>query len=206
MNKKIFIGNKEICFTPKLLKVNSPQKNQLDIFVENKAEMKLIFEFFVYSKKYLRLNLIGQMDKSFKLFCSLFTQIEAAGGVISNTKAQVLFIYRLKKWDLPKGKIEKGEGKQRAAIRECEEECGIKGLKVIGKLEDSWHMYKVNNQWILKKTYWFLMNTNFQGRLLPQKEEGITKSVWISKLESKKIIRNTYPAIKLVLKQSQFLS
>ncbi|MFN6039043.1 MAG: NUDIX domain-containing protein, partial [Bacteroidota bacterium] len=152
MNKKIFIGDKEICFTPKLLKVNSTQKNQLNIFVENKAEMNLVFEFFIRSKKYKSLNLIGASEKIFKSFCSIFKVIEAAGGVISNEKKQILFIYRLKKWDLPKGKIEKGEGKQRAAIRECEEECGIEGLKIIGKLDDSWHMYKLDNEWVLKRT------------------------------------------------------
>ena len=34
--------------------------------------------------------------------------IKAAGGVVRNEKGQVLMMYRLKKWDLPKGKLDKG--------------------------------------------------------------------------------------------------
>src|SRR5438552_3388516 len=51
--------------------------------------------------------------------------IEAAGGIVKNTDGAYLFIYRLDKWDLPKGKIEKGEKTKEAAVREVEEECGI---------------------------------------------------------------------------------
>ena len=53
------------------------------------------------------------------------TLIEAAGGLVINRKGEYLFIYRNDKWDLPKGKLEKGERKRQGAVREVEEECGI---------------------------------------------------------------------------------
>ena len=46
----------------------------------------------------------------------MFNIIKAGGGVVNNNKNQILFIYRLKRWDLPKGKLDKGE-----TIRECAE-------------------------------------------------------------------------------------
>ena len=55
-------------------------------------------------------------------FQGLYKIIEAAGGVVFNEKNEILMIYRLKTWDLPKGKIEKGETPADAAFREvCEE-------------------------------------------------------------------------------------
>ena len=41
--------------------------------------------------------------------CSLYSVVEAAGGVVVNQEKHVLWIYRLGKWDLPKGKLEKSE-------------------------------------------------------------------------------------------------
>ncbi|MBS1532241.1 MAG: NUDIX domain-containing protein, partial [Bacteroidetes bacterium] len=54
------------------------------------------------------------------------TLIEAAGGVVEDTKGIYLFLYRNDKWDLPKGKLERREGRKIGAVREVEEECGIK--------------------------------------------------------------------------------
>ena len=48
----------------------------------------------------------------------------------------MLFIYRFNKWDLPKGKLNKGEKKQDCAIREVEEECGICNLQIEMRLRD----------------------------------------------------------------------
>jgi len=42
-------------------------------------------------------------------FCSHYQLIEAAGGVVLNSKREVLWILRNGIWDLPKGKVESGE-------------------------------------------------------------------------------------------------
>ena len=46
----------------------------------------------------------------------MFKVVEAAGGVVSNKNGEILFIRRMGKWDLPKGKIEKGESLEQACL------------------------------------------------------------------------------------------
>lgn len=107
--------------------------------------------------------------------------IEAAGGLVYNIKNQILMIFRNDKWDLPKGKLEVGENIYECAIREVKEECGVDNLVIIKALKDTYHTYEMNGVAILKRTYWFKMNTNFTADLIPQLEEGITKVEWVSK-------------------------
>ncbi len=133
-----------------------------------------------------------------KIFKSHFKIEKAAGGLVKNQKGEMLFIYRFDKWDLPKGKIEKGESKNDAAIREVEEECGVEGLVIQKKLQKTYHIFQRNGSEILKITYWYAMETEFSGRLRPQLEEGITKVVFKDDEEVKKALENTYENIKLL--------
>ena len=114
-------------------------------------------------------------------FIADYTIIEAAGGLVYNSKDQLLMIFRNDKWDLPKGKLEVGENVNECAIREVEEECGVDNLVIIKPLKDTYHTYEMNGVAILKRTYWFKMKTNFTADLIPQKEEGITKVEWVCK-------------------------
>ena len=41
-------------------------------------------------------------------FCAKYILIQAAGGLVYNSKNQLLMIFRNGKWDLPKGKLEVG--------------------------------------------------------------------------------------------------
>lgn len=115
---------------------------------------------------------------AFKDFYTHFVPIEAAGGVVFNHNKEVLLIKRLGKWDLPKGKIDGGESDEEAALREVEEECGINGLSITGKLPSTYHCYKQHNHRFLKITYWFTMQCTDTRKLIPQKEEHITEAVW----------------------------
>ncbi|PHR74200.1 MAG: NUDIX hydrolase [Lutibacter sp.] len=133
--------------------------------------------------------------KEFKWF---FKIERAAGGLVKNKNEETLFIYRFEKWDLPKGKIEKGESKKEAAIREVEEECGVNKLKIDKKLQKTYHIFQRNGRETLKITYWYLMNTNYSGTLKPQLEEGITEVVFKNERETKEALKNTYGNIKLL--------
>lgn len=138
-------------------------------------------------------------EKDFELFCNSFRVIQAAGGLVKNAAGALLFIYRLEKWDLPKGKVEEGESIENASIREVEEECGISGLEIVKKDDNTYHMYVLQGEVILKKTHWFQMNTNFSGKLIPQTEEDISEVCWINPKQMQEQLNNTYPSIRELL-------
>lgn len=128
-------------------------------------------------------------------FESLFAYIEAAGGLVKNKKGELLFIFRKGKWDLPKGKIEKGEKIEDAAIREVEEECGITNLTITKPMINTYHLYEQDNILFLKKTYWFEMICKDEKIPKPQIEEGITAVEWMNENATGKIKENTYEAV-----------
>ena len=140
----------------------------------------------------------SDLKKMWKSFKKNFKIEKAAGGKVINSKEEVLFIYRLNKWDLPKGKLEKGESLKECAIREVEEECGITSLIIDKKLQTTYHIFERNHKLILKITYWFLMKSTFSGKLIPQVEEGIEEVVFKNEDETGLALKNTYENIKLL--------
>lgn len=121
--------------------------------------------------------------------------IEAAGGRVKNKKGELLMIFRNDKWDLPKGKLEKGETPEVAAVREVEEECGIGKLKILKTLSPTFHTYKHHNKIVLKKTYWYEMSCDDDRKLKPQKEEGITDVKWMKEEQVEMALENTFHSI-----------
>ena len=145
-------------------------------------------------------NSLEIITDNWESFCADYTLIEAAGGLVYNLDNQLLMIFRNGKWDLPKGKLEVGENIKECAIREVEEECGISGLSISKPLQDTYHVYELNEQKILKRTYWFEMKTNFKANLTPQTEEGITKVVWVDKQVIAEKLENSFGNINELLK------
>ncbi|HSP40061.1 MAG TPA: NUDIX hydrolase [Gillisia sp.] len=140
-------------------------------------------------------------DKEEKLLHHLFKKlpvVTAAGGMVYNDKKEILFIYRNKRWDLPKGKIEKGETIKESAIREVEEETGIKDLEITRYLQDTYHVFKRKNKFKLKVTHWFEMHSNYDGELVPEVTEGIKKVKWKNLAKSQKALTKSYSNIKLL--------
>jgi len=120
----------------------------------------------------------SHVKELFKDFKSLYKIIKAAGGLVYNNKGEVLMIYRRNFWDLPKGKIDPGEKKKEAAIREVQEETGLEEVTLIDRLLKTLHTYrKKDGTRILKYTYWYTMKTP-EHQLTPQVEEDIEKAVW----------------------------
>lgn len=138
------------------------------------------------------------LDKLWQSFTRHFHYIEAAGGLVKNTEGQILFIYRLGKWDLPKGKVEVGETTELAAVREVEEECGINNLKINKFITHTYHIY-FETRLRLKTTYWYEMFYEGNEELIPQTEEGIGIAQWKSKTEIPELLNHTYENIKTVL-------
>jgi 8-oxo-dGTP pyrophosphatase MutT (NUDIX family) len=100
---------------------------------------------------------------------------------------------------LPKGKVEGKETIEETAIREVEEETGVKGLEIVKPLETTYHIFKRNGRYRIKITYWFEMKTTFTGQLFPQEKEGITKTEWLNVKQSKMALENCYANIKLLV-------
>ena len=125
--------------------------------------------------------------------------VDAAGGVVTNDKGQVLIIKRFGKWDLPKGKVKDNEEIPDTALREISEECGITSLKIIKQLQPTYHTYYLNNQQILKQTYWFQIEYIGNETFRPQLEEDITEVKWFDSKDLPLILDNTYNSIIDVL-------
>ncbi|KAF5306518.1 hypothetical protein FQR65_LT18555 [Abscondita terminalis] len=80
------------------------------------------------------------VEELWNSFSASFKNIEAAGGVVLNTSNEV-FLSPQSKWDLPKGKMEKGESREVTALREVEEECSVTALSLERFLSSTYHMY-----------------------------------------------------------------
>jgi len=136
---------------------------------------------------------VNQMLNDLK---EIYIYMEAAGGVVKNKTGKYLFIKRFGIWDLPKGKIEKGETPKTAAVREVEEETGVTDLRIIKHLTNSWHIYPLRDNYVLKKTYWYLMETEFGGELIPQTKEDITEVKWLDKTNAVKALESSYRSLR----------
>lgn len=124
--------------------------------------------------------------------------VQAAGGLVYNNKREILFIYRNSKWDLPKGVLEKGETFEKAAIREVEEETGVKDLEIRSFIAKTYHVFKRNGEFKLKITYWYEMYTESKVELVPQAKEGIKKAKWKNFEKSQKALQGSYENVKLL--------
>ena len=151
-------------------------------------------------EKYKSIRLIGEnQELLLKKFLGLLPNIVAGGGKVLNAEGKILFIFRNGKWDLPKGKAEHKETIDQTALREVEEETGIRGLTITKPLEITYHIFKRNNQYFIKKTYWFEMFSDYSGDLKPQIKEGITKVKWIGPKKLKKVKTNIYANIEALI-------
>ncbi len=153
-------------------------------------------------------NFIGfETDEADKLYHELagyFKLIKAAGGIVFNTKGELLLIKRLGIWDLPKGKMEKHEDEPIAALREVQEECGLNFLKIVQALECTYHAYQLKGKWILKKTMWFLMDAYGDINVKPQLEEDITEVRWVNRNFILDPEFETYDSLKGLINKIKF--
>ena len=145
--------------------------------------------------------LCADLQEAWGDFKSHFKVISASGGLVINKQLEFLFIFRGGKWDLPKGRIEKGEQIKETALREVKEECGISKLTLDKFLTTTYHIFYHNNQNNLKETHWYEMETKSNGVLIPQLEEGITIAVFKNKKDTIKALENSYQNIHLVFKK-----
>jgi 8-oxo-dGTP pyrophosphatase MutT (NUDIX family) len=135
-----------------------------------------------------------------EVFRACFISVDAAGGLVKNKNGEFLLIYRRGKWDLPKGKLDKGESNEIAALREVEEECGIKNFKIIRPLLSTYHTYPYKESTALKRTSWFEMLYTGKETPVPQIEEDIEEIRWVPESKLQPYLSESYPAIVDVFK------
>ena len=141
------------------------------------------------------------VDGVYDRFRACFKEVNAAGGVVSNRRGDVLLISRDGLWDLPKGHQEPGEDIEVTAIREVEEETGVPDLEIGRLICVTDHCYRRNDIWHLKHTWWYDMLYNNPVDLTPQREEDITKAAWVARSGLAPYLKNTYPSIVEVFRQ-----
>lgn len=172
-------------------------KNYTSIPLKEVQFKKLINQ--IISGELLYVNIYHKNEEKLEQFLrKKLKVVEAAGGLVYNDKKEILFIYRNKRWDLPKGGVDKGETYQEAAIREVEEETGVKNLEIKKFITKTFHIFKRNDSYRLKITYWFEMYTDYKGPLVPQTSEDIKKVRWKNFEKTQKALQKSYENIKLL--------
>ena len=159
----------------------------LKIMTEKKLKKTYSVTFTLKNKK----EVIKYLKKKFKV-------IKEAGGIVQNNENKILFIYRLGKWDLPKGKKDKGEKIKDCAVREVEEETNTK-VKIIKRNCTTWHTYTRYKKFILKKTVWYKMKCIDDSKMKGQKKEKIEKVRWMENKIINEILINSYKSLSYVV-------
>ncbi len=198
---KVFVNDKPFFLTNKISK-----ETDFQLFLLESIDIKqLIIK--IFQNKIQKAYLYHPDEK--EIMKTLKTKIpvnKAGGGLVYNRKGEVLFIFRNGKWDLPKGGIEKREVIEDTAMREVEEETGVGQLRITGKLQKTYHIFKRNGIYKLKITHWFEMHSDFEGTPQGQLEEGIEKVAWVSPEDIPNILQNSYENIKLLFEEEKLLN
>lgn len=145
--------------------------------------------------------------------------VRAAGGIVTAPDGTMLLIQRNGRWDLPKGKVEPGETLLQAALREVEEETGIKCVSALSRecvsadAQDTnaitqlhnyaiktYHIFNLYGGWHLKQTSWFPMTAEKQTGT-PQQEEGITAIEWVDPDEWHRRLSSSYGTLRTLSQQ-----
>ena len=180
-SKTIILSDEKILSDTEFISFKGKKEltNELELFMNNITTKLIIFH--------------ENISVLFNSFSSNFRLIDAAGGVVQNNQNKFLVINRFDKWDLPKGKKEKGENIEETALREVEEECSISQLKIEYALPTTYHIYEDSkSRLVLKRTFWFLMTTPSEKIPIPQTEEGITIAKWAEKHELEQMKQETF--------------
>jgi 8-oxo-dGTP pyrophosphatase MutT (NUDIX family) len=192
---RIYINEKVVLLTS-ALPANADKYQKID---DEHFDLKLIYHWIGKQQAQFFYVLCTEPKAFMKKVVKSITLIEAAGGLVKNAAGAYLFIYRNDKWDLPKGKVEKKEKNKVAAVREVEEECGIKVTKLEDKICKTYHTYIYKGEVVLKKSHWYAMYYKGKAKLIPQVEEGITDVRWVEPEQISTLMENTFPSIIDVL-------
>jgi len=118
--------------------------------------------------------------------------VEAAGGVVlrgGSEEPEVLVVHRVRydDWSLPKGKLDPGEAHEVAAVREVEEETGVRA-EVVAELSQV--VYQVVDGW--KRVRWFVMEHLSGDPADREADREVDDARWVDAQQAPHLL--TYPA------------
>lgn len=193
---KVFVDHKPIIFASKEeIPVDGLIINFEELPVEREELKPLLKKVGLNAPLYILCNDVKQ---DFKSYFKQYKKIKAAGGIVKR-KEKYLIIKRNGMWDIPKGRIEKGENKRLAAVREIEEECGIVSPVIDSFITKTYHIFKFKGFDAIKTTFWYYLKYTGPKETHPQRLEGITKAKWVNYDELLSIRGKTYGSINQLL-------
>lgn len=202
MHIKIYFGNKPLFLCDAIDETIEPFVHHDDaVFIDelDPHTIKSMIHEMQLEKIHAGVFLHADLAELKKAFFKKFTLVLAAGGLVLNEHNQVMLIHRRGKWDLPKGKLEKGEQLEACAVREVEEETGLRNVILESPLTITWHTYQEGTKFILKESHWYRMKVTGNQVPVPQAEEEIAETVWADVSALAPYISGAYPSIRDVL-------
>lgn len=196
---KVFFKDRTVYFGDDFSKIFG-RNNGLFYKYSNLQELTELVHAFYDLKRIEKLFIIhDDILTLFDEFKACFNYVNAAGGVVLRKDGKFLIMKRDGIWDLPKGKFEKGESAEEAALREVNEETGLKNLVIKNPILSTFHTYQITEDMLLKKTKWFEMYYDGKNEATPESAEGITEIRWVEPGKTDFIRSNTYPSVLDVL-------
>jgi 8-oxo-dGTP pyrophosphatase MutT (NUDIX family) len=209
MHIKIYFNDKPLFLADAISEEIEPYRHHDDAVLIDEFSLngiKSMIHEMRAEKVHAGIFLHDNLEQLRKAFWKKFQVVQAAGGLVLNDEGDILMMYRRSTWDLPKGKLDPGETLETCAVREVQEETGLKDVKLKRLLLITYHTYDESGHHILKETYWYLLEAPGQQLLQPQTSEQITAIEWAKPGKLEKYIKNTFPSILDVLKEGGYLS
>jgi len=196
--QKIYFNNKPLILSDTI----TPEiKNYLDlpdtVFMDelNDQAVNTIIAAMQQPETNASIFLYRDVEKALAFVKEKFTVIQASGGLVHTPEKSLLLIFRRGKWDLPKGKLDANEELETCAIREVEEETGVKNIQSEKLITVTYHTYYEKEKHILKETHWYLMHSKKEQILIPQVNEDIEKCEWVHIAEVASYMENANASV-----------